>query len=76
MLQKSTLQTLSITDLERCINYWRNQFPSDSASMTLCKEASLLANRYAEMIVSGQTHFELHDLSSQELELFKPLLNK
>lgn len=74
VLQKTTQQTLSINELEQCINYWRNQYPSDPSSMTLCQQASLLANRYAEMIVKGETEFDLHELSSDELELFDPLL--
>lgn len=47
-------QTVSIVELERAINYWRMQHPSSRDTMTLCPQASCLAELYAHMIIFRQ----------------------
>ncbi|BET26154.1 uncharacterized protein DUF3717 [Limnobacter thiooxidans] len=44
-------QYVSIADLERAINYWRQQIPSARDTMTLCPQAASLAEVYAHMIL-------------------------
>lgn len=48
-------QLISIIELERAINYWRLKNPSTRDTMTLCPQASCLAELYARMIIF-QTH--------------------
>jgi hypothetical protein len=45
-----TVKSISISQMEQAINYWRKAQPSTQGDMTLCKEASLLADTYAIMI--------------------------
>jgi hypothetical protein len=52
---------VSITELESAINFWRAQHPSSRDTMTLCPEASCLAELYARMIV-----FQMTSISSAE----------
>lgn len=43
-----------ITELELAINYWRQLHPAPRDSMTLCRQAALLAEYYAVMIIQGE----------------------
>lgn len=54
-------QLISIVELERAINYWRSKYPSSRDTMTLCPQASCLAELYAHMII-----FQTHDISFAE----------
>lgn len=54
-------QIVVITELERAINFWRAQFPSSRDTMTLCPQASCLAEVYARMII-----FQLHEIPMTE----------
>lgn len=54
-------QLISIIELERSINYWRSKFPSSRDTMTLCPQASCLAELYARMII-----FQTHEISIDE----------
>jgi hypothetical protein len=54
-------QLISIIELERAINYWRSTHPSSRDTMTLCPQASFLAEIYARMII-----FQTHDLAIAE----------
>ncbi|MCS6766292.1 MAG: DUF3717 domain-containing protein [Candidatus Protistobacter heckmanni] len=57
-----TQTTLSLTELEAAINYWRGRTPSAGEEMRLCKEAAALAQPYALMIVQGRQQLLLDDL--------------
>ncbi|MCS6763360.1 MAG: DUF3717 domain-containing protein [Candidatus Protistobacter heckmanni] len=57
-----TQTTLSLTELEAAINYWRGRTPSAGEEMGLCKEAAALAQPYALMIVQGRQQLLLDDL--------------
>jgi hypothetical protein len=57
-------QQISITELERAINYWRSKHPSSRETMTLCPQASCLAELYARMIV-----FQTHNISIAEFSV-------
>jgi len=52
---------ISIIELERAINYWRSKYPSSRDTMTLCPQASCLAELYARMII-----FQIHEISIAE----------
>ena len=54
-------QLISIIELERAINYWRSKYPSSRDTMTLCPQASCLAELYARMII-----FQAHEISIAE----------
>ncbi|MEW6205733.1 MAG: DUF3717 domain-containing protein [Pseudomonadota bacterium] len=54
-------QLISIIELERAINYWRSKYPSSRDTMTLCPQASCLAELYARMII-----FQTHEISIAE----------
>ncbi|HHV7525705.1 TPA: DUF3717 domain-containing protein [Burkholderia orbicola] len=41
----------TITEIENAINYWRAKYPSSQDAAALCKEARVLADVYATMIV-------------------------
>ncbi|MCQ8896079.1 DUF3717 domain-containing protein [Limnobacter humi] len=41
---------ITITELENAINWWRSKNPAPRDSMTLCKEAAVLAEVYAQWI--------------------------
>lgn len=56
-----TPQNIAITELERAINYWRAQYPSSRDTMTLCSQASCLAELYAQMII-----YQMHEISITE----------
>lgn len=59
------MENLSIQQLEYAINFWRQQIPSSSGSMTLCKPASHLAEVYALMIINGRGTVAFNTLSEQ-----------
>jgi hypothetical protein len=44
--------TLSLTELERAINFWRKRHPSTGEEQRLCAEANALAEPYALAIVT------------------------
>lgn len=53
--QANINQSVSIVEIERAINYWRQQNPSSRDTMTLCPQAASLAEVYAHMILSQTT---------------------
>jgi hypothetical protein len=53
---------ITLPELERAINYWRNTHPATGEEARLCREASLLATPYAMLIFTrrpGVDHTEL-----------------
>lgn len=58
-------QIVSIADLERAINYWRQQIPSSRDTMTLCPQAASLAEVYAHMILFQTTQISRSEFSSK-----------
>lgn len=54
-------KVISILEIERAINYWRQQHPSSRDTMTLCPQAACLAELYARMIL-----FQMHETSWAE----------
>lgn len=54
-------KAISILEMERAINYWRQLHPSSRDTMTLCPQAACLAELYARMIV-----FQMHEISWAE----------
>ncbi|SDV48507.1 DUF3717 domain-containing protein [Chitinasiproducens palmae] len=47
------MPTITITDIEAAINFWRQRSPSVGDEMRLCAPAGDLARCYALMIVNG-----------------------
>lgn len=60
-----------ISELELAINYWRQLWPSPRDTMTLCKEASLLAEYYATMIIEGQQSISTERFSPVALSAYE-----
>lgn len=58
-------QNVSIADLERAINYWRQQIPSSRDTMTLCPQAGSLAEVYAHMILFQMSQIPLSEFSDK-----------
>lgn len=58
-------QNVSIADLERAINYWRQQIPSSRDTMTLCPQAASLAEVYAHMILFQMNQFPRSEFSDK-----------
>jgi hypothetical protein len=56
---------VSITDLERAINYWRQQVPSTRDTMTLCPQAASLAEVYAHMILFQMSQIPRSEFSDK-----------
>lgn len=62
---------VSILEIERAINYWRQQYPSSRDTMTLCPQAASLAELYARMIVFQMTETSWAEFSSQAKKAFQ-----
>lgn len=71
MLQKSSVSQISISMLEQSINYWRNTYPSDKATMQLCEQASKLADLYGYCIINNIEIIDGNDLSLEQLNLLR-----
>ena len=56
--------SLTLTDLEGAINYWRHRSPSQGDELRLCQEASALAEPYASMILGHRREVSLDELSA------------
>jgi hypothetical protein len=63
-------QQVSISELERAINFWRQQYPSSRDTMTLCPEAAARAELYARMILLQMTHIALAEFSTKAKKSF------
>lgn len=65
------MQTITLSELEAAINFWRHRNPSVGEEMRLCKEASSLATPYARMIIEHRTELPVADLSENAQNAFK-----
>ncbi len=54
---------ISLTELERAINFWRKRHPSTGEEQRLCPEANALAEPYAIAIVTHRTTLRPSDFS-------------
>ena len=54
--------TITITELEAAINFWRQRSPSVGEELRLCKEASALANPYALLIYLRRQSINLNEM--------------
>ena len=62
---------ISIVEIERAINYWRARFPSSRDTMTLCPQASSLAELYARMILFQMNQISWSEFSAQSRKAFQ-----
>jgi hypothetical protein len=65
------MKDVSITELEAAINYYRNHSPTDEQVPILCREARVLADAYAMLIIrkkDGIQPSELNDSQKMVLE--------
>lgn len=64
------MQHLSITELEAAINFFRKRSPTDEKAPVLCREARVLADAYAMLIIGAKGGIDLSELNdSQRLVL-------
>ncbi|MCR2747025.1 DUF3717 domain-containing protein [Limnobacter parvus] len=68
---KSPDHPVSVVEIERAINYWRQQFPSSRDTMTLCSQAASLAEIYAQMIIFQRTAVMWSEFSHKAKEAFQ-----
>jgi hypothetical protein len=57
--------SLTLTELESAINFWRQRSPSVGEELRLCAEASSLATPYALMIIERRKQLDLAELSER-----------
>ena len=57
--------SLSLTELESAINFWRQRSPSIGEELRLCAEASSLATPYALMIIERRKQLNTAELSER-----------
>lgn len=65
------MKHVSITELEAAINFYRNHSPTDEQVPILCREARVLADAYAMLIIrqkDGIQPSELNDSQKMVLE--------
>lgn len=55
--------TYTLAELESAINYWRARSPSTGDELSLCPQASALAEPYAMMIVEGRREIDAGQLA-------------
>ncbi|KVV25092.1 hypothetical protein WK78_03085 [Burkholderia cepacia] len=58
----------TITEIENAINYWRAKYPSSQDAAALCKEARVLADVYATMIVERATTISAGALTQKQCD--------
>lgn len=68
---KSQDYPVSVVEIERAINYWRQHFPSSRDTMTLCPQAACLAEIYAQMIIFQQTSVMWSEFPAKSKEAFQ-----
>ena len=64
-------QTISLTELEAAINYWRRQCPSRGEECTLSPAVHALAEVYATMIVEQLPEISIKVVSGQVQQLLQ-----
>ena len=60
--------TITITELEVAINFWRQRSPSVGEELRLCKEASALANPYALLIYLHRQSINVNEMPEAALQ--------
>jgi hypothetical protein len=55
--------TITLTELEAAINFWRQRSPSIGEELRLCPEASALATPYALLIYQRRQTMAVDELS-------------
>ena len=58
--------TITLSELEQAINYWRRRLPSTEQEWRLCSQAAALATPYAAMIIGHRLQITLAELSVPE----------
>jgi hypothetical protein len=64
-MKKALPASISLSDLESAINYWRAKNPSVGEECRLCAEASALATPYALLILGRQQTVVVESLSEK-----------
>lgn len=62
---------ITLPDLERAINFWRQSQPSTGEEARLCREAALLATPYAMLIYTQRRHMDAAELDADTLAAFE-----
>lgn len=62
-----TPNLISIEQIEAAINAWRDRRPSTTGEARLCREARLLAEPYAYMIMNRIDQIAVSDLSAGQV---------
>jgi hypothetical protein len=57
--------SITLSEIESAINFWRQRSPSVGEELRLCQEASSLATPYALMIMEKRGQLELSTLTEQ-----------
>lgn len=57
--------SITVTQLESAINYWRQRIPATGEEARLCAQASALASPYALMIFEGVKSVNPESLSDE-----------
>jgi hypothetical protein len=63
--------TISLTDLESAINYWRIQRPATGEECALSPEVNALADVYAIMIIDHLHAIAIETMPPQSRQLFE-----
>lgn len=63
--------SITVTQLESAINFWRQRVPATGEEARLCAEASALASPYALMIFEGVKSISTAALSAPALEAYQ-----
>ena len=61
--------TISLTELEEAINYWRIQRPATGEECALSPEVNALADVYAVMIIEHSHSVDLNTVGKEPLQL-------
>ena len=63
--------SITVTQLESAINFWRHRVPATGEEARLCAEASALASPYALMIFEGVKSIATAALSARALDAYQ-----
>lgn len=67
------MTTLSISEIEQAINYWRGQFPAGS-DCAVCVEVSDLAEAYAMLIFNGESSMSEETMTAGQRDAYQTYL--
>lgn len=63
--------SITVTQLESAINFWRQRVPATGEEAKLCAQASALASPYALMIFEGVKSIDAQALSDEALTAYQ-----